>query len=695
MNEQAETRAVQAKPFRTWFKKAVEAEKKWREKAAEDYAFYAGDQWAKEDLAALKEQQRPAITINKVRPLIALLSGWQRLNRYEPDFLPRTADDLSLCKVRKGLTKFVLDRSDYEYKESRIFLDGIICGRGWLAAEYEWNYEKLDGDIVIRRVSPFDMYVDPEAKEPDLADAEYVCRARWVTKEKIKNVYPEQAEVIEGFVDRYDKDEQPEKADAEPLWYSRESKKCRLVEIWYREHYAKTIHILPDGVGVVPSDDLPSGTPVPEGTRTVRLPQARVKYVTLLGDVVLEDGDSPYRHGDFPFVPFVADYTGEVADEFDVQGIIRSLKDPQREVNKRRSQSLHIINTTANPVYWVKEGTMAPGDFQRFKERGAIAGGVFKYAAERPLREEAAAFPMALAQMEEISTHDLRAISGINPEMLGEAMPSGTSGKAIELRQRQSITQIAALFDNLRLSKKRLLSLLWGEPGRPGLIPQYYNEAKVIRIVGEGGKPEFVPVNQPEVDSFGLATAYSQRPFGRRVRYRGGGYAFDADPASEPILCAARSGAGRGRDPAAAHSPGLRSAAEGRIAAVPGAAGTAGRAAAAAAAEDQPDSQYRRAAAGGAGPAIRRRGCTGRPAVDRGQSGASWPAEAAAGRRAESRAAAGGQSAGYPAGVVGGRMDLSAAWYIATQNQAGTKKANRQNLRRQRRSGKARRKKRD
>lgn len=483
----------------------MEKERRWQEAAREDYEFYAGLQWDKGDLAALREQQRPAITINKIRPLIGLLSGWQRLNRYEPEFLPRTMEDGELCKVRKGVTKFVLDRNNYEYVESRMFMDGIICGRGWLAAEYEWNHKKLDGEIVIRRVSPFDMFIDPESKEPDLSDAEYVCRAKWVTKDRIRNVYPEHKEEIDGFVASCDGEER-EHGEEWGLWYSRETKKCRLVEVWYREHVARKLFVLPGGAGVLMEDEVPEEAALPEGTETVSQLLSRMRYVTLLGDVVLEEGESPYKHGDFPFVPYVADYTGEVEVALDVQGIIRALKDPQREVNKRRSQSLHIINTTANPIYWVKEGTMAPSDLARFRDRGAVAGGVFRYAAEKPHREEAAVFPMALAQMEEISTMDLRAISGINPEMLGESMPSGTSGKAIELRQRQAVTQIAFLFDNLRQSKMRLMELLWGGAEEPGLIPQYYTEAKVIRIVGESGQPEFVPVNQPEVDGLGQAT---------------------------------------------------------------------------------------------------------------------------------------------------------------------------------------------
>ena len=98
-------------------------------------------------------------------------------------------------------------------------------------------------------------------------------------------------------------------------------------------------------------------------------------------------------------------------------------------------------------------------------------------------------------------------ISGINEALMGVDMPANASGRAIELKQKQAITHIAPMFDNLRKCKKRLASLLWGKHGRKGLVQQFYTEKKVFRIEGVGGKPDFITINQQvtQIGPFGQA----------------------------------------------------------------------------------------------------------------------------------------------------------------------------------------------
>ncbi len=117
--------------LRERFRHAVDADRKWREEAVEDFGFKWGTaQWNASDLATLAMQKRPGLVLNKIAPLLKLLGGYQRLNRYDPILLPRTADDFEKAKKATALTKWVLEETDFLNEESEMFDDGVTCGRG-------------------------------------------------------------------------------------------------------------------------------------------------------------------------------------------------------------------------------------------------------------------------------------------------------------------------------------------------------------------------------------------------------------------------------------------------------------------------------------------------------------------------------------------------------------------------------------
>ena len=89
----------------------------------------------------------------------------------------------------------------------------------------------------------------------------------------------------------------------------------------------------------------------------------------------------------------------------------------------------------------------------------------------------------------------MTAISGINEALMGTDIPSSASGRAIELKQKQAITHIAPMFDQLRKAKKKIAYQLWGKRGHAGIIPQYYTEDKIYRVEGTNGQ-QFIHVNE-------------------------------------------------------------------------------------------------------------------------------------------------------------------------------------------------------
>ena len=484
---------------RKWFQSAVDGGKKWRSEAKEDYEFTAGKQWTDEEIQTFQEDGRPAITINKIKPLLNILSGYQRLNRYDIDFLARTSDDVELCQVRRGITKYVMDRCDYDAVESQVFLDCAIGGLGWFGIRYEFDHEIQDGEAVIERVDPFGLYVDPEAHEIDYSDARFLIRAKWVAKDELKQVYPEHADAIENNFAIYDslETENENHPETDRLYYSSELKKVRVVECWYKERVTRTIFITADG------QQLPQEQVTPEMIQSGMIvdsqdfPREEVNLCVFFDQTLLEEMASPYQHGEFPYVPMVYHHYG-VGDT--PAGFVRDLKDPQREVNKRRIQELHLLNTSASGGGFIEEDAMTPDQESEFKRKNNIPGHFQKVTPGAlnlgKIRERTPANPpTAVIQAEQQATEDLKTISGINESLLGVEVPSQASGRAIELRQKQAVTHLAVIFDRLRSAKKRIANLLWGRRGHAGIIPQFYTAEKVYRIEGENGQ-QFVTVNE-------------------------------------------------------------------------------------------------------------------------------------------------------------------------------------------------------
>lgn len=497
--------------FRQWFRDAVDSARLWQDEALEDYDFVEGRQWTKAELLRFREMRRPAITINRIRPLMNLLSGYQRINRFDIEFAPRTEDDTDICQVRKGVTKYILDRCDYTTHESATFMDAAIGGLGWFFVGYRIDEESNDGEgeAYVRREDPFSIYPDPEAHNADFSDAKYIFRAKWTDKDELKEVYPEHADAIDAQFAIYDTAERENAARRdELLWYKRELQKVRLVECWYKKRETKTTFLLATGEEIPAEEVTPdlflSGLIV--APKITNLPV--VKVCVFFDNVILEDMDSPYQHGEFPLVPLTCYYYGIGGDEIPA-GFVRDLKNPQREINKRRIQQLDILSKIGNGGGWIEDDAMTEKQFAEFEKHGAIPGHFQRVRPmalnqgkiqERPIGQ----YPAGVAQAEAQATNDLTAISGINEALMGVDIPSGSSGRAIELKQKQSITHLAVIFDNLRTAKKKMAYLLWGRRGHAGIIPQFYTAEKVYRVEGVNGQ-QFITVNQQVVEQDPIA----------------------------------------------------------------------------------------------------------------------------------------------------------------------------------------------
>ena len=468
--------------LRKRFQNAVQADDERRRLALEDYEFKWGRQWDPDIVAELHRQKRSALTINKIAPMLQIISGYQRLNRYDPDFLPLGPDDTEKCNVARAVWKWQSALMRYDKHESEVFDHGLTGGMGWFETGYDWDYERGDGRFFCRSVSPFDLYLDPECREMDLSDAKYICRASWQDKDELAASFPEHEAAINAAAHDYDQDETAT-MENRTIWYDDTTSKLRVVTVWYRTVETQESY---DAEG-----------------RPKKIPLRRIRFASLIGSTILEDEPSPYDHNLFPFVLYTPDWDGEG----DVpRGVVRQLKDPQRELNKVRSQIVDLMNRMGTRGHFVPKGGLDPANKRKLEQKGSTPGVVIEHTpGQKPEAFDTTALPTGLAQLAQAYSDDIKEISSINEEMLGQDVPASASGRAIELKQQASVTSIAKWFDALRDAKMEVMKRFWGHDGRKGLFQQYMTDEKVVRLTKNGDAQEFARVNEkvPVLDANG------------------------------------------------------------------------------------------------------------------------------------------------------------------------------------------------
>jgi hypothetical protein len=201
------------------------------------------------------------------------------------------------------------------------------------------------------------------------------------------------------------------------------------------------------------------------------------------GGKILTDGLSPFEpdYAGFPFFQYIADWTPEAEKQVDaVQGIVRCLKDAQREKNKARSQFLHIINTAANSGWIMDTNTMDPAQKEELKKFGSTPGIVIEANPNTRLeRIDPVGAPVAQTIREKAADDSFKEVSGVNADLLAVDESSNPSGKAIALRIRQAITILEPDFRNFRYTKKLVGTCI------VQILPTLFDVPKLQKILGE------------------------------------------------------------------------------------------------------------------------------------------------------------------------------------------------------------------
>lgn len=169
---------------------------KWREDADEEFDFVPGGsyddsgQWRKADIAKLKDEGRPIVTLNRIEPMIEGIVGAEVNNRQEVSFQAREKADKYATMALNEVGKWARD-NDVEEEESDAFKNTIVCGMGWTIHTMDYT-EDLDGKYTVISTDPLGHYWDTDSRRPNLSDARWVGYVERMSRDKFRTLFPGQ-----------------------------------------------------------------------------------------------------------------------------------------------------------------------------------------------------------------------------------------------------------------------------------------------------------------------------------------------------------------------------------------------------------------------------------------------------------------------------------------------------------------------
>ena len=509
------TDSEKLKQARDLFIKASTYDTAFQKEAAEDFAFRDGTQWSQDDKKSLEEERRAALVMNVTKSSVDLIMGVNDDTRIKYKAVPVDPTDGFLCEVVNKLDNWVCQNNDIDGDEDEAVESAAICGRGWVNVDFEADPKNIGHIRLFNTVVPVnEVRKDPSSRKKDLSDAQYVFWSKWLSKVDFRIRYPK----LKGRFDRYLKEntllppDMVETDYAETPYYDIEygysqsdydrefdaesfyDKKDEMIRVVHMEYWAdyKRFYAFNPATGRQEEFDkkdlaaLKKAYPVkfgkPFNYSTVM--DRKVMWLQFIGNEVIYDGDSPIPYDGFSIVPCFAfsDVSRRTGKHF---GFVSLMKDPQREINKRWSQTLNLLNNQVQPgviaetgafmdLTQAEEALKSPGGIAIAQE-GAIAQKKFMFTSVPQ-------FPAAAMQMEQFSENILRKITGINPDLLGHDRGRQEPGVVIRLRQQQGLTLLKPFFSSVRLMRKETYKR------RLSIILKYIPDDQMLQILGQNGR---------------------------------------------------------------------------------------------------------------------------------------------------------------------------------------------------------------
>ena len=498
----------------------IEEQPPWRAIADKEMDYADGNQLDSELLRRQAELGIPPAVEDMIGPALLSIQGYEAAVRTDWRVAPN--GDPGGQDVADAIN-FKLNQAEREAKADRACSDAfrpqIACGIGW--AEVSRESDPFRFPYRCAAIHRNEIHWDMRAREPDLSDARWLRRQRWMRPERAALAFPQHDAIIRamgrsGGMWWTDESISPDGGTStglnnawndtrawtisEERWYNHTTEEVCIAEVWYRRWERVNVIRTPNGRVVEYDQNNPQhNLAVASGHVKVQpATVARVRRSYWIGQHRLYDGPTPYGHRHFPYVPFFGfreDATGIP------YGYVRGMKYAQDSLNSGNSKlrwGMSVVRVERT------KGAVAMSDAQLRRQVARSDADIVLDADH--MRQPGARFDVHRDyqltdqhyQMLQDNRATIERVSSVTAGFMGK-QGTARSGLQEQTQVEQSNQSLGRIMDNFRASRTMMGELLMSM-----VIEDLGSEQSTIIIEGDAVTADrAVTINKPEVDDTG------------------------------------------------------------------------------------------------------------------------------------------------------------------------------------------------
>lgn len=454
-----------------------------------NHRFVAGDQTVWSDYYGnLPVTRRRNYSFNHIKPIVNMISGYQRKNRKSLIVVPvENGDDTTADQFTKIFMH--IDRSQsVSQTYSKACEGSLIAGMNLLQIWLDYRTDPVNGEIRVDNCSYNSFLMDPFFRRPDLSDCNYIWKRSFVTKLEAISLLPDHADEIMGMSGVDNKDG---KFQFLPETYNYSMKNLISYDEFYYRDYREQKMLVDTQTGETTEWKIDDKEKLEQFLRAypeitvIKQTIPTVRVAIIVQGKVMYDGPNPLGIDRYPFVNVFAYFEPEMPYyPWRITGIVNNLRDPQFLYNRRKAIELDILESQPNSGFIYKMNALVnPADIFMTGQGKGIALKEEAQITDIQKIPSASIDPSAFEVSRSLGDEMLK-ISGANEELMGSAVDD-KAGILSMLRQGAGLTTLQPLFDNWDFAYKLLGELFID------IIQVNYTPGKIQRIIGEQPAPLF------------------------------------------------------------------------------------------------------------------------------------------------------------------------------------------------------------